>query len=82
MEWGTVDNMTGYLITGKTGQSIFLQAGDGSDFEFGQKGFYWTQTPCEKYSNNAWELELSSKQITTSWWYCNTSRSVRMVTKY
>ena len=62
--WTTQNGVNGYKVTGTNGNSIFLPAAgfrDGSSLNLaGSFGFYWSSTPYESHSYNAYGLDFSS----------------------
>ena len=64
-EWTKQNGVKGYKVTGPNGNSIFLPAVgyfEMNAFTSGSCGysFYWSSTPLESSSNNAYDLRLDS----------------------
>ena len=58
-EYTTLNGVTGYLVTGSNGNSIFLPAGgyynSGTLYYEGERACYWSSTPCESGSTYTYE---------------------------
>lgn len=73
--WVTMNNVSGYIVTGKNGNTIFLPAaGDKNEqgnLNNNQKGFYWSSSLNETYATKAWSLVFSSsnKEINAQFRY-------------
>ena len=63
-EWTTLDGVSGYRVTGKNGNSIFLPAagwrGGASLFSAGEYGTYWSSTPDGSDTQSAYYLYFDS----------------------
>ena len=74
--WTTQNGVNGYNVEGPNGNSIFLPAAgyrSGSSlYSAGSSGFYWSSTPYESISHNAFYLYFSS-----SYHYVNNSGRYR-----
>ena len=84
----TLNGVNGYKVTGSNGNSIFLPAAGlcaGTSLnDAGNNGVYWTSTPDDSDSNNAYGLLCSSDIECGLAWYCGTRAvglSVRPVTE-
>ena len=81
--WTTQGGHNGYKVTGKNGKSIFLPAarfrGGSSDHFAGEWGGYWSSTPDEGSTYNAYNLLFNSSGPGTDWDYRNAGCSVRPV---
>ena len=57
-EWTTMNSVKGYLVTGSTGNSIFLPAAGyrfGSSLDYvGESGYYWSSEPQQSDANRAY----------------------------
>ena len=69
--WTTQGGQTGYKVTGKNGNSIFLPAAsfrDGSSLDGqGEYGFYWSSTPSESDAEYAYNLYSKSSDHRVGW---------------
>ena len=79
-------NHNGYKVFGPNGNSIFLQAngianGNNMPSYFGTTGYYWTQTPSERYAgcNNILKITATDKKI--SFGPTNATYNIRPVKK-
>ena len=85
-KWTTLDGVSGYRVTGKNGNSIFLPAAGWrfgtSLYHAGEDGFYWSSTPLGYDIWNAYYLSFGSRLY--EWGYGNryTGRSVRPVSDF
>ena len=81
--WYTINKVTGYLVTGKNGNVIFLPAAgyrDGSSLDrAGSRGYYWSRTLNSDYPNDAWYLYFHSSDVYMYNYYRSYGRSVRPV---
>ncbi|MGN0036947.1 MAG: protein kinase [Bacteroidaceae bacterium] len=82
--WTTQDGHNGYLVTGKNGNSIFLPAagsryGTSRDY-VGEYGHFWSSTPRESNSEDAYILYFDSSSY-VNWSYRFYGRSVRPVSE-
>lgn len=81
--WTTQDGHKGYRVTGKNGQSIFLPAAgwrDGDELVGdGEYGFYWSSTPFERNTVDAYFLFLYEDNQSVCWFYRYYGHSVRPV---
>lgn len=83
-QWTELKGIKGYKVTGPNGDSIFLPAAGHRDrkevYYRGSYGFYWSGTPHEYYSGNAYSLYFNSGGH--DWYHnlCNYGRTVRPVT--
>lgn len=62
-EWTNKDGHNGYLITGSTGNSIFLPAAGGyigSELSYTKMGLYWSSKQMEYLVNGAYGLHFNS----------------------
>ena len=82
--WTTQGGHNGYKVTSKTnGKSIFLPAagwrnGTSSNY-VGERGYFWSSTPDESYTSNAYNLYFSSSGHGTDWDSRSVGGSVRPV---
>ncbi len=83
--WMTLNGIVGYNVTGPNGNSIFLPAAGyryGSSLSSaGSGGYYWSSTPYEGYTNDAYYLYFYSSDYYRSNNYRNYGRSVRPVSE-
>ena len=81
--WTTLNDVTGYQVTGKNGNSIFLPAAgyrDGAKLNStGDYGYYWSSTPYSSNSQYAYRLRFYSGGRGTSWRSRHYGQSVRPV---
>lgn len=81
--WTTQNGHKGCRVTGKNGQSIFLSAAgsrDGGTFYYvGEFGRYWSSTPYESSTDDAYDLYFNEGRRTVDWWDRYYGRSVRPV---
>ena len=65
-KWTTQNGVKGYKVTGPNGNSIFLPAAGyryGSSLNYaGSGGYYWSSTPRESYSTDAWYLYFNGSE--------------------
>ena len=65
-KWTTQNGVNGYKVTGPNGNSIFLPAAGyryGSSLDYaGEYGSYWSSTPLESNSSNAYDLDFGSSK--------------------
>ncbi len=84
-EWTTLGNHKGYKVTGPNGNSIFLPAAGwrvGPSFRYqGEDGFYWSSTPYEDSTNEAYYLHLGSGKFYNVWNDKDIGRNVRPVSE-
>ena len=84
-EWTQFNGVDGSKVTGPNGNSIFLPAAGyryGSSLYYaGELGDYWSSTPYESNSNNAWYLYFDSSVQNVYLNYRDLGRSVRPVTE-
>ncbi len=63
-KWTTQNGVKGYKVTGPNGNSIFLPAAGGrygsSLYDAGSYGYYWSSTPYESGSYDAYSLDFDS----------------------
>ena len=84
--WTTQNGVSGYKVTSrKNGNSIFLPAagwryGASLDSQ-GASGYYWSSTPHESNSNDAYSLYFYSGTHRTDWSYRGSGQSVRPVSE-
>ncbi len=82
-EWTTLNGVNGYKVTGPNGNSIFLPAAGrrlGSLLSGeGDNGYYWSATPSEDSSRDAYELDFSSARFDRYREGCYYGQSVRPV---
>ena len=84
--WTTQNGIKGCKVTSKkNGNSIFLPAAgwrDGTSLYYqGTYGYYWSSTPHESNSLNAYSLYFHSGYHYTNWDYRNLGQSVRPVSE-
>ena len=82
-KWTTQNGVKGYKVTGPNGNSIFLPAagcrGGSSLYDAGSGGYYWSSTPRESDSRNAWYLYFDSSVYFMGSYSRDDGRSVRPV---
>lgn len=82
-EWTTLNDVSGYRVTGSNGNSIFLPAAGHrygtSSYDVGSGGFYWSSTPHGDDVGNAYGLRFNSDYYDWSWYYRYNGQSVRPV---
>lgn len=81
-EWATQDEVDGYLVTGPSGNAIFLPAagGWGSSLSVeGSDGFYWTSSPYVFSADYAYGLHFDASTRGVGWMSRSVGRSVRPV---
>ncbi len=83
--WTSQGGHNGYKVTGPNGNSIFLPAAgcrDGSSlYGAGTSGNYWSSTPKESNTQNAYDLYFFSSDHRVDWYYRNYGCSVRPVSE-
>ncbi len=84
-EWTTLNGHRGYKVTGPNGNSIFLPAagyryGASRDYD-GEYGNYWSATPYEVNTSNAYDLDFYSDDFYRYWYYRYYGQSVRSVSE-
>ena len=81
--WTTLNGVNGYKVTGKNGNSIFLPAtGNRSKtslYNAGKFSVYWSSTPDESNTENAWGLYFASDKSKTYCYNRDNGRTVRPV---
>ncbi len=82
-EWTTRNGVNGYKVTGPNGNSIFLPAAgcySGSEPDYdGHCGYYWSSTPDEDHTGEAYQLEFDSEDFGWDWDSREYARPVRAV---
>ena len=77
------NNIPGYLVIGKNGNSIFLPASGVRNGAitacFGEKGYYWSSTPSSSIFHDARSLYFNSRSQSTNYYYRSYGQSVRPV---
>ena len=83
--WTTQGGHNGYRVTGKNGNSIFLPAaglrGGSSLYGVGGEGLYWSSTPYESNTEDAYRLYFLSSGHYVGWDIRYRGRSVRPVSE-
>lgn len=83
--WTTQGGKEGYKVTGPNGNSIFLPAAgsrDGTSLYYaGSIGYYWSSTPYESNTQDAYYLSFFSFNHDTYWGDRYDGRSVRPVSE-
>lgn len=83
--WTSRDGHNGYEVTSKiNGNSIFLPAAglfSLSVSDVGWLGFYWSSTPLEDDTLNAYYLHFSSSHHSVNWHYRYYGRTIRPVSE-
>ena len=84
--WTTQNGIKGCKVTSKkNGNSIFLPAAgwrNGASLYYqGAYGYYWSSTPHESYSYNAYGLDFGSGSHNTNWYYRYDGQGVRPVSE-
>ncbi len=83
--WTTQNEVNGYKVTGPNGNSIFLPAAgyrDGSSlYNAGSSGYYWSSTPRESGTYDAYYLLFNSSNYFGSYYFHYYGQSVRPVTE-
>ncbi len=83
--WTTMNGHNGYKVTGPNGNSIFLPAegcwGGTSLGDAGSIGFYWSATPLESDTYNAYGLLFNSGYFCRVWNDRDAGRSVRPISE-
>ena len=81
--WTTQNGVNGYKVKGPNGNSIFLPVAgyrDGSSlYNAGNRGYYWSSTPYESYSNYAYYLSFNSSNHYMNNYHRDNGQSVRPV---
>lgn len=81
--WTTQDGVKGYVVTGPNGNSIFLPAAgsryDSSLSDAGSYGYYWSSSLSEYGSYDAYDLFISSSDVSRGNIYRYIGKSVRPV---
>ena len=82
--WTTQNGVNGGLFTSKTnGNSIFVPAAgycdDGSQFNVGENGSFWSSSLYERYPYRAWSLSFYSDEVFLNYFYRCDGVSVRGV---
>ena len=84
-KWTVQGGKKGYKVTGPNGNNIFLPAAGyryGSSLNYaGEYGHYWSSTPYDSNSSNAWRLLFGSGEQGMDDNYRYRGRSVRPVTE-
>ena len=84
-EWTTQNGVKGYKVTGPNGNSIFLPAAGcrygSSLYRAGSDGIFWSSTPYESNTKDAYDLYFDSGGHYVSWSRRYNGRSVRPVTE-
>ena len=84
-KWMTQNGVKGYKVTGPNGNSIFLPAAGyrfGSSLnDAGEYGYYWSSTPYESDSYDAYYLSFDSGDHYVNWYSRSHGLSVRPVTE-
>ncbi len=84
-EWTTLNGRKGYKVTGPNGNSIFLPAAGwrfGTSRNYaGEYGGYWSATPNEHHTNNAYNLSFGSDYFGRYWYRRYDGQSVRSVSE-
>ena len=83
--WTIQSGINGYKVTGPNGNSIFLPAAGfcyGSSRNLvGEYGGYWSSTPYESDTYNAYRLDFSSGSLSVRWDNRRRGRTVRPVSE-
>lgn len=70
-EWTTVDGVGGLRFTGPNGRSVFLPAAGGRNsislYDAGSGGDYWSGTPAEGSTDNAYRLLFHPRDVFVSY---------------
>ncbi|MCD7710960.1 MAG: hypothetical protein LUI04_06400 [Porphyromonadaceae bacterium] len=83
-DWTTKGGHNGYKVTGPNGNSIFLPAAGWRGtalYNAGDGGYYWSSSPYEIYSSNAYYLRFYYQYFRSGWADRYYGRSVRPVTE-
>ena len=82
-EWTTLNDVSGYRVTGSNGNSIFLPAAGyrygTSSYYVGSVGYYWSSSPYGGYVDDAFYLSFNSDGYDWDRDYRYFGRSVRPV---
>ena len=83
--WSSQSGVNGYKVTGPNGNSIFLPAAGycrgSSRYYVGEGGRYWSSTPYESDTNNAYGLYFYSGRHDVDWNYRGFEFTVRPVSE-
>ncbi|MBQ8361847.1 MAG: TIR domain-containing protein [Bacteroidaceae bacterium] len=83
--WTTQNGHNGYKVVGSNGNSIFLPAAgwrDGTSLDYaGERGYYWSSTPCESNTQGAYYLYFDSSSHDVGCYYRYCGQSVRPVSE-
>ena len=83
--WTTMNDVNGYRVEGPNGNSIFLSAAgyryDGSLYDAGSYGYYWSSTPFESHSDYAYRLYFYSSYHNVDYGHRYYGHSVRPVSE-
>ena len=81
--WTTQNGVNGYNVEGPNGNSIFLRAAGSRSWsslsDAGSRGFYWSSTPNESFSDYAYTLYFNSDNRSMSYRSRYLGQSVRPV---
>ena len=84
-EWSSLNGVSGYLVTGVNGNSIFLPAAgyreNSSLSEVGQYGYYWSSTPQANTNLGAYYLYMSNGSKLSYYYARVAGQSVRAVSE-
>lgn len=84
-EWATEGGHKGYLVTGPSGNSMFIPAGGwyyGSSLNYaGSSGNYWTGTVDDDDTQHSYSMDFSSDTYTTSLSYRRYGETIRPVSE-
>lgn len=84
-EWTTIDGHNGYLVIGPNGTSIFLPAAGwrfgSSLYRVDESGRYWSSTPDEGDTQDAYNLYFGCDLFSRFWSYRNFGHPVRPVSE-
>ncbi len=84
-EWTTLNDHKGYKVTGPNGNSIFLPAAGwrlGTSLNnAGERGYYWSATPLEDYTDDACNLYFGRSSFSRDWDNRDDGQSVRPVSE-
>ena len=84
-KWTTLDGVSGYRVTGKNGNSIFLPAAGWRYMTwhlYGENGHYWSSTPGGSDAENAYRLYFRSDAHGWNWSNRYYELSVRPVSEF
>lgn len=83
-KWTTQNGVNGLLLTGKSGQVLFIPAAGGREYgeliDTDSDGYYMSRSLCTDLSNCAWGLDFFSKGYAVHCCFRWASKSVRPVT--